>query len=161
MFTCTVFGNLGQDAITNFSPDGLKFLSFSIAVRLVDKKKDEEKPQWVKCSCIYNEKFHGKIFQYLKKGTSLIILGNLVSPTIYNGESKINVRIININLAGKSNNQNESDESKNYSNSYNNNSNKSGLNRIGFDNRGEPTVNKNNSNNILAGVGKEDDDIFS
>jgi len=69
---CILTGNLGDDPLTHFTPEGLAIASFSIAFSTSHKKKT---PNWIKVSCF------GKLAevagQYLHKGARIGVVGAL------------------------------------------------------------------------------------
>lgn len=73
MNTTFITGNLGKDAEIITSKAGKKFMSFSVANN--EKRGDETITTWFNC-VIFNEKMvAGKIVDYLKKGTKVLVSG--------------------------------------------------------------------------------------
>lgn len=84
-----IAGNLGADPITRMTPKGTKVTTFSVGVR---HKKDET--VWYKV-VIWGDRFD-KMLVHLKKGSAIIVIGELTPPEIYtdkNGNQKINLEI--------------------------------------------------------------------
>jgi len=98
MNKATFTGNLGADAIIKDAA-GKKVLEFNIGVAIGSK----EQPQtlWVKCSR-WSEKT--AIVDYLKKGTKVLVYGDIGLQTYTNKEGKevssLVLRVDNIELLG-------------------------------------------------------------
>ena len=69
-----IIGHLGKDASVRETSNGSKFLSFSIA----DNQfvKGENKTYWYD---VITFNFNEKLVQYYKKGSNLVVTGNIVS----------------------------------------------------------------------------------
>jgi single-strand DNA-binding protein len=72
MESITLIGNLGKDAQVHDSKSGKKFLSFTIAVN--KWRNGEQKTNWYSISWF---DFPQNMVQYLTKGKSVIIIGDL------------------------------------------------------------------------------------
>jgi len=72
----TIIGNLGGDAELK-EHNGKKFLYFSIAYS--EKYGDVERTDWYKCFIQKESTINGKIIDYLKKGTKVLIEGRLTA----------------------------------------------------------------------------------
>lgn len=74
-----IAGNLGDDPEERFTPGGQKVVSMRIAVR--SRKKGEETTTWFRVT-IWGDRFD-KMLPYLKKGSAIIVGGELHKPEIY------------------------------------------------------------------------------
>lgn len=72
LFACT--GNIGSDAETRYTKDGLAIASWSVAVK--SGYGGREKTMWVKCS-LFGKRAEGGLVQYLKKGSQIAVSGEL------------------------------------------------------------------------------------
>lgn len=81
----TVIGNLGKEPEERFLPGGKKLISFSLAVTV---KKD--KTQWYDC-VIWDrfEPIFKGLLPHLKKGSRVVIVGDLALPKTYVGKDGI------------------------------------------------------------------------
>lgn len=75
----TIAGHLGTDAETRITPSGQKVTSFRVATHSRRGGKDET--IWYRVT-IWGDRFD-KMMPYLKKGTSIIVIGELGKPEIY------------------------------------------------------------------------------
>lgn len=73
MVIVIVMGNLGGDPETRFAPSGQKIVSFSVASN--SKRKGKEETTWWRVT-IFGDRFD-KMLTYLKKGSSVIISGEM------------------------------------------------------------------------------------
>jgi len=98
MNKATFTGNLGADAIIKDAA-GKKVLEFNIGVAV--GSKDQPQTLWVKCSR-WSEKT--AIVDYLKKGTKVLVYGDIGMQTYANKEGKevssLVLRVDNIELLG-------------------------------------------------------------
>jgi single-strand DNA-binding protein len=74
-----VAGHLGADAETRFTQGGQKVTTLRLATN--SKKGGKEETTWWKAT-IWGDRFD-KMLPYLKKGSSVIIMGELGKPQIY------------------------------------------------------------------------------
>ncbi len=100
METITLIGRLGKDPEKKVSPKGTHYTQFSFAVS--KKRQGEEWVTWYKITLFENE--FENIREYLKKGTQLIIVGELEKVRPYHskkGEPKVelNIRPFSIKFA--------------------------------------------------------------
>lgn len=88
----TLIGHLGKDVEERLIGNGIKLTTFSLAVSL-----SKDKTVWYEC-LIWPDRmplFKG-ILSYLKKGSKVVVMGDLDMPTIYqarNGDGKVNMRV--------------------------------------------------------------------
>lgn len=92
-------GNLGRDAELRHTPNGVAVCSFPVPC--TSGWGDNQKVMWVDCS-IWRERGE-KLVEYLKKGTPVMISGELTLSEPYqtkSGETKVNARcsVIQITL---------------------------------------------------------------
>jgi single-strand DNA-binding protein len=88
-----ILGNLGSDPVERFTPSGVRVVSFNIAVNT--KKGGTDITQWYRVT-IFGNRFDNML-KYLKKGSFVIVIGELEKPEIYrdkSGEQRINLNII-------------------------------------------------------------------
>lgn len=76
----TIAGRLGNDPDVRFTSSGLKVTSFRVATN--SRKAGKEETIWYKVT-IWGDQFE-KMIPHIKKGTGLIITGELGKPEIYN-----------------------------------------------------------------------------
>lgn len=74
-----IAGYLGSDAEERFTPNGKKVISFRMATRTRQGGKDET--IWWKVN-IWGDRFD-KMVPYLRKGTAIIVLGEMNKPETY------------------------------------------------------------------------------
>lgn len=74
-----VAGHLGADAETRFTATGQKVTSLRVAT--TTRKKDKEETIWWRVT-VWGDRFE-KMFPYLKKGSAVIVIGELSKPEIY------------------------------------------------------------------------------
>jgi len=79
MNTITVAGHLGRDPETRFTPSGQKVTNFTIAVN--QRKGKEEFTVWYRIT-VWGERFD-KMISFLKKGSAVIVVGELGKPEVY------------------------------------------------------------------------------
>ena len=87
-----IIGNLGSDPETKMLPSGQRVITFSLATS--SKKKGEETSTWWSVT-IWDKKFD-PILPHIKKGTLLLVVGDLAPPKTYtdkNGQTKINLSV--------------------------------------------------------------------
>ncbi|KAF3362798.1 Single-stranded DNA-binding protein [Chlamydiales bacterium STE3] len=75
-----IAGHLGADPETRFTPSGQKVVSLRIAVNV--RKGGKEETVWYRVT-IWGDRFD-KMMPYLKKGSGVIVSGELGKPEIYN-----------------------------------------------------------------------------
>lgn len=87
-----ILGFVGRDPEERYTSGGKKVVSFPVAVSVMKNK--EKMTVWYKVNC-WDEKFSG-IMPHIKKGNSLVIMGELNAPTTYqnkNGDIAIDLSI--------------------------------------------------------------------
>ncbi|MBJ7449357.1 MAG: single-stranded DNA-binding protein [Parachlamydiales bacterium] len=87
-----IAGNMGADAETRFTPNGQKVTTLRIATN--SKKGGRDETIWWKVT-MWGDRFD-KLLPYLKKGTSLVVVGELSKPEIYvdkEGNSQVTLNI--------------------------------------------------------------------
>ena len=88
----TLLGNIGKDPEERVTPNGIKLITFSLAV---SPRKDQtvwyDINIWEKRILMFD-----KILPYLKKGSRILIAGDFHTPEIYNdkmGNSKLSMKV--------------------------------------------------------------------
>lgn len=87
-----IAGHLGKDPETRFTSSGQKVTTFSIACNIRRGGKDET--IWFKVT-VWGDRFD-KMIAYLKKGSAVIVIGELGKPEIYTdreGRQQISLEI--------------------------------------------------------------------
>jgi single-strand DNA-binding protein len=74
-----VAGHLGADPVTRFTPTGQKVTTFNVAVN--GRKGGNEVTTWFRIT-VWGDRFD-KMLTYLKKGSAVIIIGELQKPEIW------------------------------------------------------------------------------
>jgi single-strand DNA-binding protein len=90
MSLITVMGFLGRDAEVKNTQSGIKMLILNVATT-----HGKDTTVWYRI--VYFGDRHDKMIPYLKKGSALVIVGELKPPTIYtsnSGEQKVNLEVI-------------------------------------------------------------------
>jgi len=93
-----VAGRLGSDPETRFTPSGQKVINFRFACS--SKKGGKEDTIWWRVT-VWGDQFD-KMLPYLKKGTALMIQGELHKPQVYNdreGKPQTSLEITATNLS--------------------------------------------------------------
>lgn len=80
MNTITLAGRLGSDPEGRMTPGGQKVTTFRIAVRTW--KKGNEDTIWYRIT-VWGDRFD-RMMPHLKKGSAIIVVGELQKPEIYN-----------------------------------------------------------------------------
>lgn len=81
MSNIQVMGHLGADPETRFTPDGKKIVSFNVATKI--RKGGTDETVWYRCTMWEDRsKIYDKMMPYLKKGSAIIVSGEL-RPAIY------------------------------------------------------------------------------
>lgn len=111
MNTITIIGNIGQDLVPKFTASGQKVTSFSVATR--SKKGGEEITTWWRVN-VWGDRFD-KMMVHLKKGSYIVVVGELANPTIWTdkqGQSKVQLEITANSLHFMPGNKTNAPESK-------------------------------------------------
>jgi single-strand DNA-binding protein len=83
MIIIHIAGHLGSDPEVRFTPSGQKVTSFRVATNI--KRGDKEKTVWWRVSC-WGDRFDKRL-AYLKKGSAVIVVGEMGIPDIYTDKS--------------------------------------------------------------------------
>lgn len=75
-----IMGNLGADPETRFTPSGQKVTNLRVATTV--RKGGKEVTEWYRVT-LWGDRFD-KMLPYLKKGSSIIVVGELNKTEIYN-----------------------------------------------------------------------------
>jgi single-strand DNA-binding protein len=78
----TIAGNLGADPEVRFTPSGQKVTTFRVAARVRRSSKDKDETIWWRVT-VWGEQFD-KLIGYLKKGSAVVVVGDMSKPEIYN-----------------------------------------------------------------------------
>ena len=104
MIIIHIAGHLGSDPEVRFTPSGQKVTSFRVATNI--KRGEKEKTVWWRISC-WGERFDKRI-AYLKKGSAVVVVGEMGIPDIYTDKSgnqqislEITAEIISFSPFGK------------------------------------------------------------
>jgi single-strand DNA-binding protein len=87
-----IAGNLGDDPEERFTPGGQKVITLRIATR--SRRKGEDVTTWFRVT-IWGDRFD-KMLPYFKKGSAIIVGGELQKPEIYTdreGKPQISLEI--------------------------------------------------------------------
>lgn len=87
-----IMGHLGADPETRVTPSGQKVTSFRVATNV--RKGGKEETVWYRVT-IWGDRFD-KMMPYLKKGSAIIVVGELGKPEIYTdreGKNQISLEI--------------------------------------------------------------------
>lgn len=79
MMIIQIAGRLGRDAETRFTPSGQKVTTLTLATNV--RKGGKEETVWWRVT-IWGERFD-KMMPYLKKGSALIVVGEMGKPEIW------------------------------------------------------------------------------
>ena len=79
MNTIYIAGNIGADPVTRFTPGGQKVTSFNVATNI--KRGETTTTVWYRIT-VWGDRFD-KMMAYFKKGTSIIVIGELQEPKIW------------------------------------------------------------------------------
>lgn len=79
MIVIQIAGRLGRDAESRFTPSGQKLTTLTLATNIRKSGKDET--VWWRV-VIWGERFD-KLLPYLKKGSAIIVVGEMNKPDIY------------------------------------------------------------------------------
>jgi len=74
-----IAGHLGKDPDIRFTASGQKVTSFNVAVN--QRKGKEDVTMWIRVT-VWGERFD-KLIAYLKKGSAVIVIGELNPPSTY------------------------------------------------------------------------------
>ena len=94
----TIMGNLGADPEVRFTSSGLKVTTLRVAAN--QKRSGKEETTWWRVT-IWGEQFD-KMMPFLKKGSSIIVMGEMSKPEIYNnrdGQPQISLNMTAYNLS--------------------------------------------------------------
>ena len=79
MIIVQVAGHLGSDPEVRFTPSNQKVTSFRVAANI--KRGEKEKTVWWRITC-WGDRFDKRL-AYLKKGSAVIVVGEMGIPEIY------------------------------------------------------------------------------
>lgn len=87
-----ILGHLGADPETRFTPSGQKVTNLRVAVSV--RKAGKEETVWYRVT-IWGDRFD-KMISFLKKGSAIIVVGELGKPEVYNdkeGKPQVSMEI--------------------------------------------------------------------
>lgn len=87
-----LMGNLGADPETRFTPSGQKVTNLRVATTV--RRGGKEETVWYRVT-IWGDRFD-KMISYLKKGSAIIVFGELGKPEIYTdkeGKNQISLEV--------------------------------------------------------------------
>lgn len=87
-----IAGRLGRDAETRFTPSGLKVTTLTVATNI--RRGGKEETVWWRVT-LWGDRFD-KILPYLKKGSAIIVIGEMGKPEIWtdkDGKSHVNLEV--------------------------------------------------------------------
>lgn len=79
MNTITIIGHLGADPVTRFTPSGQKVTTFTVATNA--RKGGNDVTVWFRVT-VWGDRFD-KMISHLKKGSAIIVVGELQKPEIW------------------------------------------------------------------------------
>lgn len=94
----TIMGHLGADPEVRFTSSGQKVTTLRVAAN--QRRGGKEETLWWRVT-IWGEQFD-KMMPYLKKGSAIIVSGEMLKPEIYNnkeGQPQISLNIVAYHLA--------------------------------------------------------------
>jgi single-strand DNA-binding protein len=104
MIIVQVAGHLGSDPEVRFTPSNQKVTTFRVATNI--KRGDKEKAVWWRITC-WGDRFDKRL-AYLRKGSAVIVIGEMGIPDIYTDKSgnqqislEITAEIVNFSPFGK------------------------------------------------------------
>lgn len=105
MFSMTIAGNVGKDAVLRRTQAGEPVLSFSIAVdQGKDKSGNKRDSVWVNCS-IWGKRAES-LEAYIKKGTKMVVSGR-PGVNVYEGNGSLTLSVNDLTFMGGSQQRNE------------------------------------------------------
>jgi single-strand DNA-binding protein len=121
MIIVEIAGHLGQDAEERFTSTGKRVVSLNIAAKT--RKGGEEVTVWWRCS-IWGDRYD-KMLPYLKKGSAVIVIGEMSEPEVYTAKDgsqrvsmQMNAEILKFSPFGKSEKQQSSGSSSSTFNAH-------------------------------------------
>ncbi len=109
-----ILGNLGADPETRFTPSGQKVTTLRVATTV--RKGGKEETVWYRVT-IWGDRFD-KMLSYLKKGSAVIVVGELGKPEVYvdkQGNQQVSLEVtaefIRFSPFGKGDKQGKGEES--------------------------------------------------
>lgn len=105
--TCTLSGNLGNDAEVRYAAGGMAITSFSLAVNHRRKQQDgsyADETSWVDCTMFGKRGESLQANGYLQKGAKLAVVGHLrMSTWEADGQRRRKLEVIVDNIIGMTN----------------------------------------------------------
>lgn len=88
-----IAGHLGNDPEVRFTANNLKVVTFRVATKV--RRKDQDDTIWWRVT-LFGDRFD-KMLAYLKKGSAIVVVGELNKPEIYtdkNGNPQVSLEIV-------------------------------------------------------------------
>lgn len=105
--TCTLSGNIGNDAEVRYTAGGMAIMSFSLAVNHRRKQQDgsyADETSWVDCVMFGKRGESLQASGYLQKGAKLAVVGHLrMSAWEADGQRRRKLEVIVDNIIGMTN----------------------------------------------------------
>ena len=105
--TCTLSGNIGNDAEARYTAGGMAITSFSLAVNHRRKQQDgsyADETSWVDCTMFGKRGESLQANGYLQKGAKLAVVGHLrMSTWEADGQRRRKLEVIVDNIIGMTN----------------------------------------------------------
>ncbi len=92
MNSITIAGHLGRDAETRFTPNGAKVTTLTIATNV--RESGEDVTVWYRVT-LWGDRWD-KLLPYLKKGSGVIVIGELRKPQMYtdrDGNTQVSLEV--------------------------------------------------------------------
>lgn len=94
MNSCTIFGRLGQDAEYQTTQSGTGMLKFSVANNT--GYGDKKQTNWFRC-VMWGDR-GSKLVEYLKKGSAVVVTGEVTMNTYESKKDGVEVSSLNLNV---------------------------------------------------------------
>ena len=92
-----IIGNIGKDAEIKTTPNGKRYISFSVATN--EKVNGEKQTTWFNCTKWLQPTDNGTVANYIKKGGQIFASGK-VSARVYESKAYLEVNVATIELIG-------------------------------------------------------------
>lgn len=116
----TISGNIGKDAESRFTNNGMQVANFNVAVRRNRPDNNGEYgTDWFRCS-VWGTRA-STVEKFYKKGSHVLVTGSL-SINEYNGKTQLGIDVSEFDLPDNHNANNTNPTNRNSNNSFNNGS---------------------------------------
>lgn len=114
----TISGNIGKDAESRFTNNGMQVANFNVAVRRNRPDNNGEYgTDWFRCS-VWGTRA-STVEKFYKKGGHVLVTGSL-SINEYNGKTQLGIDVSDFDLPDNRNTNNTNSTKRNGNNSFNN-----------------------------------------